>query len=107
MHISQIGIDFFLNFAYVSDVRVGFLLLGEIVRCIVSLILGLDQGSHQLSCVFGAARVLEMNHVVAAMREFTKTVSKKILHYVSSRAFISCGIKLRSFCVILEYFHLI
>jgi len=107
MHISQIGIDFFLNFAYVSDVGVGFLLLGEIVRCIVSLILGLNQGSHQLSGVFGAARVLEMNHIVAAMREFTKTVSKKILHYVCSRAFISCGIKLRSFCVILEYFHLI
>ncbi len=76
MHVSDIGIDFFLNFAYISDVGVGFLLLGEIVRCIVSLILGLDQGSHQLPCVFGAARVLEMNHIVTAMREFTKTVPK-------------------------------
>jgi hypothetical protein len=76
MHVSQIGIDFFLNFTYIADVGVGFLLLGEIVRCIVSLILGLDQGSHQLPSVFRAARVLEMNHIVAAMREFTKTVSK-------------------------------
>jgi hypothetical protein len=71
MHVSDIGVDFFLNFAYVSDVGVGLLLLGEIVRCIVSLILGIDQRSHQPSGVFGTARVLEMNYIVTAMREFT------------------------------------
>jgi hypothetical protein len=71
MHVSDIGIDFFLNFADISDVRVGFLLLREIERCIVSLILSLNQGTHQLPSVFGAARVLKMNYVITSMREFT------------------------------------
>jgi hypothetical protein len=42
MHVSDIGIDFFLNFADISDVRVGLLLLREVEGCIVSLILGLN-----------------------------------------------------------------
>jgi hypothetical protein len=42
MHVSDIGIDFFLNFADISDVGIGLLLLREVKRCIVSLILGLD-----------------------------------------------------------------
>jgi hypothetical protein len=42
MHVSDIGIDFFLNFADISNVGVGFLLLCEVERCIVSLILSLD-----------------------------------------------------------------
>lgn len=42
MHLSDIRIDFFLNFAYISNIGVRFLLFGEVKRSIIPLILGLD-----------------------------------------------------------------
>lgn len=84
MHVSDISIYFLFDSTNISDIGVRLLLLCEVVRSVVSLILSLYQGSLELPSVFGTSWILEMNHVIAAMRELSQSMAKQILHQIES-----------------------
>ena len=83
MHISEICIHFFLYTAYIPN-RVRLVLFREVEGCIVSFILGLDKWPLELPCVFRASWILEMNHIIAPVREFSEPVANDILYEVKS-----------------------